>query len=40
MSMERSDSRLEDILSHFWDWAGYCAISFSKDEFIRADDKE
>lgn len=38
--MERSSSRLEDILSCFWNWAAYDAVSFSEDEFTYADEKE
>ena len=38
--MERSDSRLADILLRFWSWAGYDARSFSADGFACVDEKE
>lgn len=38
--MRRSDSRLGDMLSLFWSWAGYDARNFSTDGFTYADEKE
>lgn len=40
MSVERSVSRLSEVLFRFWDWVGYGPDEFSKDIFSCADAKE